>query len=65
MHDRQTGHLDAVNQISSYLKSTPGKWILFSNHGHLRLEAFTNADWAGAVDDKMSTLGYCTFVEGI
>ena len=64
MHDPCTAHLDAVYHILRYLKSTPGKGILFSNHGHLRLEAFTDADWAGSMDDRRSTSGYCTFLGG-
>jgi hypothetical protein len=64
MHDPRTPHLDAVYRILRYLKSAPGKGILFSNHGHFRLEAFTDADWAGSVDDRRSTSGYCTFLGG-
>ncbi|XP_058194818.1 uncharacterized mitochondrial protein AtMg00810-like [Rhododendron vialii] len=64
MHDPRTSHLDAVYRILRYLKSAPGKGILFYNHGHLRLEAFTDADWAGSVDDRRSTSGYCTFLGG-
>ena len=64
MHDPHTSHLDAVYRILRYLKSAPGKGILFSNHGHLRLEAFTDADWAGSVDDRRSTSGYCTLLGG-
>jgi hypothetical protein len=44
MHEPRTSHLDAVYRILRYLKSAPGKGILFSNHGHLKLEAFTDAD---------------------
>ncbi|XP_028094408.1 uncharacterized protein LOC114294442 [Camellia sinensis] len=50
-------HLDIVYRILRYLKSAPRKEILFSNHGHLRLEAFTDADWAGSIDDRRSTSG--------
>ncbi|XP_058180972.1 uncharacterized mitochondrial protein AtMg00810-like [Rhododendron vialii] len=64
MHDPRASHLDAVYRILRYLKSAPGKGILFSNHGHLRLETFTDADWAGSVDDRRSTSGYCTFIGG-
>ncbi|XP_028100331.1 uncharacterized protein LOC114299723 isoform X1 [Camellia sinensis] len=64
MHDPRATHLDAVYRILRYLKSAPGKGILFSNHGHLRLEAFTNADCAGSIDDRRSTSGYCAFVGG-
>ncbi|XP_028087207.1 uncharacterized protein LOC114287942 [Camellia sinensis] len=64
MHDPCVPHSDAVYRILRYLKSAPGKGILFSNHGHLRLEAFTDADWAGSIDDRRSTFGYCAFVGG-
>ncbi|XP_058211908.1 uncharacterized mitochondrial protein AtMg00810-like [Rhododendron vialii] len=64
MHDPRTSHLDTVYRILRYLKAAPGRGILFSNHGHLRLEAFTVVDWAGSVDDRRSTSGYCTFLGG-
>ena len=46
------------------MKSAPGKGLLFSKHGHLKIEAFTDADWAGSIDDRRSTSGYCTLVGG-
>ncbi|GAV79869.1 hypothetical protein CFOL_v3_23332, partial [Cephalotus follicularis] len=64
MHDPRASHLEAVYEIMRYLKSTPSRGILFSNHGHLRLEAFTYADWADSGDDRRSTSGYCTFLGG-
>ncbi|XP_028097041.1 uncharacterized protein LOC114296914 [Camellia sinensis] len=64
MHEPRAPHLDAVYRILRYLKSAPGKGILFSNHGHLRLEAFTDADWAGSIDDRRSISGYYAFVGG-
>ncbi|KAL6983238.1 Beta-galactosidase 8 [Sarracenia purpurea var. burkii] len=64
MHDPRVSHLDAVYRILRYLKSAPGKGILFSNHGHLRLESFTDVDWAGSIDDRRSTSGYCAFLGG-
>ena len=62
MHDRRSGHLEVVNRILRYLKGCPGKGILFSNHGHLKVEGYTDADWAGCLDDRRSTSGYCVFV---
>jgi len=38
--------------------------LLFSNHGHLKVEGYTDADWAGSADDRKSTAGYFTFVGG-
>lgn len=64
MHDPRKPHMDAVERILRYLKSTPGKGILFSNHGHLKVEGYTDADWAGSADNRRSTSGYLTFVGG-
>jgi hypothetical protein len=64
MHDPRIGHMNAISRILRYLKGCPGKGILFSNHGHLNVEGFTDADWAGSIDDRKSTSGYCVFVGG-
>jgi hypothetical protein len=56
--------MEVVERILRYLKSNPSKGILFSNHGHLKVEGYTNSDWAGSSDDRKSTLGYYTFVGG-
>ena len=36
----------AVEHIVCYLKGAPGRGMLYSNHGHSRVECFTDADWA-------------------
>ena len=64
MHDPRKLHMDVVERILRYLKSTLGKGILFSNHGNLKVEGCTDADWAGSKDDRRSTFGYFTFVGG-
>ena len=50
-------HWEAIEQILCYLKGAPGCGILYSNHGHNRLECFTDADWAGFKEDERSTIG--------
>ena len=55
-------HWAAVEHILCYLKGALRRGILYSNHGHNRLECFTDADWAGSKEDKRSTIGYCIFV---
>ena len=55
--------MNAIMRILRYLKNAPGKGILFAkNVDHQSI--YTDADWAGAVDDRRSTSGYFTFVGG-
>jgi hypothetical protein len=60
----KTSHLLAVKRIFRYLKGTTeyGLWYPIGNQ--LDLYAFTNADWAGCVDDKKSTSGATFFLGG-
>ena len=65
MHNPGEQHMNAVMRILRYLKSTPGKGILFTKNVDCQsVDAYSDADWAGAIDDRRSTLGYFSFVGG-
>ncbi|PNX83829.1 beta-galactosidase [Trifolium pratense] len=65
MHNPCEQHMNAVMHILRYLKSAPGKGILFTkNEKHEDIDVYTDADWAGALDDRRSTSGYFSFVGG-
>ena len=64
MHSPGPEHFEAIHRILRYLKGTPGKGIFFKARGHLQVEAYTDADWAGCITDRRSTSGYCTYVGG-
>lgn len=65
MHNPGKQHLNAVMRILRYLKSAPGKGILFTKNVDCKsIDAYSDADWAGAVDNRRSTSGYFTFVGG-
>jgi len=64
MHQPKETHLQAALRIVQYLKGTPGRGILFERNGSMRLEAYTDADYAGSIVDRRSTTGYCTFLGG-
>ena len=65
MHNPGEQHMNAVIRILRYLKSAPGKGVLFTkNANYQSIEAYTDADWAGDVGDRRSTSGYFTFVGG-
>ena len=62
MHSPRESHQEVVLRILRYLKSAPRKGMLVTKHNHLRVEAYTDADWAGSITDRRSTSGYYTFV---
>ncbi|BBN68151.1 hypothetical protein Prudu_303S000400, partial [Prunus dulcis] len=62
MHSPSEDHMNAVLRILRYLKSAPEKGLMFSKHGHLNIDGYSDADWAGNVTDRKSTSGYFTFV---
>ncbi|XP_024047906.1 uncharacterized protein LOC112101459 [Citrus clementina] len=65
MYNPGEQHMKAVMRILRYLKSNPGKGILFSKNGdYNNIEVYTDADWAGSTSDRRSTSGYFTFVGG-
>ena len=57
--------MNPIIHILRFLKGAPGKGIMFTKHGdHHSIKVYTDADWAGALDDRRSTYGYFTFVGG-
>ena len=51
-------HWVVIEQFLCYLKGVSGRGILYSNHGHNRIECFSNADWARSKEDMRSTSRY-------
>lgn len=64
MHSPTEEHLEAVFKILRYLKRTSGRGLLFKGSNTIKIEAYTDADWAGCVNDRRSTSGMCTYVGG-
>ncbi|CAL5415338.1 unnamed protein product [Camellia sinensis] len=64
MHCPSKDHMNAVVRILRYLKSAPGKGLMFSKNNHLNIGGYTDADWAGNNTDRRSTSGHFTFVGG-
>ena len=52
----------AVEHILCCLKGALRRGILYSNHGHNRVECFIDADWVGLKEDRRSTFGYCVLL---
>ena len=64
MTSSRVPHMNAVIRILKYLKNAPGRGLFYRSSGHLRIEGYTNTDWAGSPSDRKSTTGYCTFIVG-
>eukprot|EP00253_Pinus_taeda_P013491 PITA_13491 len=50
-------HLQAVKRIFKYLQGTQNYGLWYPTDTDLTLHAYTDADWAGSVDDRKSTSG--------
>ena len=57
-------HMNAIICILKYLKNVPGRGLFYRSFGHLRIESYIDADWAGSPSNRKSTTGYCTFIGG-
>jgi hypothetical protein len=51
-------HWNAVIRILKYIKSAPGKGLLYENKGNTQVVGYSDADWAGSLADRRSTSGY-------
>ncbi|GAV80955.1 hypothetical protein CFOL_v3_24414, partial [Cephalotus follicularis] len=58
----RSSNWDAAIRILRYLKGSPGRGLLYCDHGHHRVEGFSNIDWSGSPYDIRSTTGYCVLV---
>ena len=64
MHSPFQEHYDAVLRILHYLKGCPGRGLFYGKNTSREVKIFTDADWAGSVNDRRSTSGYCSYVWG-
>ena len=59
-----TQHWSACKRVLRYLAGTSSLGLCFTRGVPLLLETFTDADWAGNIDDRRSTSGYLVFYGG-
>jgi histone deacetylase 1/2 len=62
LHAPTTAHWTAVKRIMRYVKDTIGIGISFQPSTSTLLSAFSDADWAGCLDDRRSTGGFAIFI---
>ena len=57
-------HWNAVIGILKYIKSSPGKGLLYDSNSDTKVVCYSDADWAGSPSDRRSTSGYCVSIGG-
>jgi histone deacetylase 1/2 len=62
LHAPTTVHWTAAKRILRYVKHTLTVGLTFSKSTSTLVSAFSDADWAGSVDDRRSTGGFAVFV---
>jgi histone deacetylase 1/2 len=55
-------HWEAVKRILRYVKGTLSTGLRFLKSSSTNINIYTDADWAGCVDDRRSTGGFAIFV---
>jgi hypothetical protein len=55
-------HYNAACRVLRYLKSNPGYGLLFPRNSEIQILGYADADWAGCIDTRKSTSGYCFFI---
>ena len=62
LHKPTQIHHQAACRIVRYLKMSPGHGLFFPRSSNLQVLGYTDADWAGCIDTRRSTTGYCFFL---
>jgi hypothetical protein len=55
-------HYKAACRVVRYLKQHPGKGLFFPRDSDIQVLGYSDADWAGCLDTRRSTSGYCFFI---
>ena len=60
--DPRESHLKAIKRIINYVHGTSHYGIWYPHDSTLQLIGYSDADWAGSIDDRKSTSGCCYFI---
>jgi hypothetical protein len=57
-----TTHYKAACRVIRYLKQNPGQGLFFPRNSEIQILGYVDADWAGCLDSRRSTTGFCFFL---
>ena len=57
-------HMDALDNIYAYLKSTPHTSIVYTKQDNPIVQGYVDADWVGCLDTRRSTTGWVFTLAG-
>ena len=57
-------HWNAIIRILKYIKSSPGKGLLYDSKSNTKVVCYSDVDWAGSPFDRRSTSAYCVSIGG-
>ncbi|CAL8097233.1 unnamed protein product [Prunus armeniaca] len=60
--DPKESHLLAVKRILRYVSGTTNFGVYYSFDSNVELAGYSDADWAGSIDDRKSTTGICFYI---
>lgn len=55
-------HIAAVRRIIQYLLQMPARGLYFPLNSSITLKAYSDADWAGCLDTRRFTTGWCMYL---
>jgi len=56
-------HWNDVVRILRYIKGSTEKGLVYSDNSHANIVGYSDADWAGDVNDRRFILGYCVLMD--
>ena len=62
MHNLIDLHWQALKRLLKYLQGTKTSGLFYSHNSIPTLHCYTNSDWGGDIDDRISTLGYAIYL---
>jgi len=65
MHKHREIYWKVALRILTYIKRSSCLGLLYKKYEHLRIEVFSDSNYARDKKDRKSTSNYCTYIEAI